>query len=232
MTRRKAGGLLLSFAVLPLAGRAACAAGAADFPVKPVRLIVPYASAGAADLIARKIAQKLSEIWGQPVIVENRASGGAALGVNAAINSAPDGYTLLLPASTITLAPIAYKNPPYDIFKGLAPITAVADTPYALIVNRDLPVKSVSELIALCKEKPGKIKFASAGIGTVQHLCVELLKSITGVDVVHVPYKGVAAAATDVMSGIVDGFFDTVSSVRAPVQSNTVKLLAVTGQKP
>jgi tripartite-type tricarboxylate transporter receptor subunit TctC len=200
---------------------------AEGYPSKPIRIIVPYPPGGFNDTLARTLGQKLTEKWGQPVIVDNRPGGGTTIGTNLAAKSAPDGYTLLIVSFAFAANPALFASLPYDSARDFSPIVLAASTPNLLVVNPGLPVKSVKELIALAKSKPGKLNYASAGNGSSNHLSMELFKSLTGVDVVHIPYKGSAPAVTDLIGGQVDVMFDNVPNVLPQVKAGKLRALAV-----
>lgn len=206
-------------------------ARADNYPSKPIRIIVPYPPGGFNDTLARTLGQKLTEKWGQPVIVDNRPGGGTTIGTNLAAKSAPDGYTLLIVSFAFAVNPALFASLPYDTAKDFSPILLAASTPNLLVVNPELPVKSVKELIALAKSKPGKLNYASAGNGSSNHLSMELFKSLTGVDVVHIPYKGSAPAVTDLIGGQVDLMFDNVPNVLAQVKTGKLRALAVSSKE-
>src|SRR5437660_4998065 len=189
------------------------AAGQAAYPTKPVRLVVPYPPGGTTDLLARAAAQKLSEAWGQQVIVANRPGAAGNIGAELVARSAPDGYTLLMgTVGTHAINASLYAKMPYDHVKDFAPVVLVAGVPNVLVVNPALPVNSVSDLIKLAKDKPGQINFASSGSGTSIHLSGELFKTMAGVDMTHVPYKGSSPALTDLIGGQVQIMFDNLPS--------------------
>lgn len=202
-----------------------------DYPGKPIRIIVPYPPGGFNDTLARTLGQKLTEKWGQSVIVDNRPGGGTTIGTNLAAKSAPDGYTLLIVSFAFAVNPALYATLPYDTTKDFAPVVLAASTPNLLVVNPDLPVKSVKELISLAKAKPGKLNYASAGNGSSNHLSMELLKSLTGIDAVHIPYKGSAPAVTDLIGGQVDLMFDNVPNVLQQVKAGKLRAIAVSGRE-
>ena len=204
---------------------------AEGYPSKPIRIIVPYPPGGFNDTLARTLGQKLTEKWGQPVIVDNRPGGGATIGTNLAAKSAPDGYTLLIVSFAFAVNPALFASLPYDTAKDFSPIVHAASTPNLLVVNPELPVKSVKELIALAKSKPGKFNYASAGNGSSNHLSMELFKNLTGVDIVHIPYKGSAPAVTDLIGGQVDLMFDNVPNVLAQVKAGKLRALAVSSRE-
>jgi tripartite-type tricarboxylate transporter receptor subunit TctC len=206
-------------------------APAQGFPGKPMRLIVPFPPGGGSDVVGRIIAQKLTERLGQQVVVDNRAGAGGSIGTEAAVRSAPDGYTMVLAsASEIAINPAIYSRLGYDTIKDLAPVAMVASTPMVVIVHPSLPVKTVKDLVALAKAKPGEINVASAGIGTMTHLAGELFRSMSGVTWTHVPYKGAAPAMTDLASGQVQVMFSTLPAAMAFIKANRIKPIAVSTQ--
>ena len=200
------------------------------YPSKTIRIIVPYPPGGFNDTLARTLGQKLNAKWGQPVVVDNRPGGGTTIGTNLVAKSAPDGYTLLIVSFAFAVNPALYATLPYDSGKDFVPIVLAASTPNLLVVNRDLPVSSVKDLIALAKSKPGKMNYASAGNGSSNHLSMELFKSLVGVDMVHVPYKGSAPAVTDLIGGPVDVMFDNVPNVLQQMKAGRLRGLAVSSQ--
>jgi len=203
----------------------------AQYPNRPVKLIVPFPPAGATDIVGRIVAQKLGEQMGQSVVVENKPGAGGSIGSDLVAKSAPDGYTLLMAtSSTHSIGPVLQKLP-YDPLKDFAPITHVANVPNVLVVSPVLPVTSVKELIAYAKARPGQLNFASSGVGTIVHLNGELFKMLAGVDLVHVPYKGTALSIPDVANGSVAMLFDSLASVQPHIKSGRVRPLAVNAQK-
>src|SRR5207248_7353555 len=183
--------------------------GQAAYPTKPVRLVVPFPAGGTTDILARAAAQKLSEAWGQQVIVDNRPGAAGNIGSELVAKAPPDGYTLLMgTVGTHAINPSLYAKMPYDHIKDFAPIILVAGVPNVLVVNPQLPINSVPELIAYAKANPGKLNFASSGSGTSIHLSGELFKTMTGVQMTHVPYKGSAPALTDLIGGQVQLMVD------------------------
>ena len=208
-----------------------CGIAQADsYPSKPIRIIVPYPPGGFNDTLARTLGQKLNEKWGQAVIVDNRPGGGTTIGTNLAAKSAPDGHTVLIVSFAFVVNPALYAALPYDSNKDFSPIVLAASTPNLLVVNPQLPVKSVKELVALAKSKPGKLNYASAGNGSSNHLSMELFKSLTGIDAVHIPYKGSAPAVTDLIGGQVDMMFDNVPNVLPQVKAGKLRALAVSSK--
>jgi len=200
-----------AFSTCVFAGFAASGT-AQEYPVKPVRFIVPYAPGGGVDVVGRPVSQKLTELWGQPVLIENRPGAGTTLGTAAVVKAPADGYTLLLTLSALTSGPGLYPNLPYDPVRDLAPIIWIATTSYVLSVHPSVPVKSVRELIVLAKAKPGQLNYASSGQGSDPHLTAELFKLMTGTRITHIPYNGGNPAAMASISGQVDlAFMPTVS---------------------
>lgn len=218
-------------AVLALCALVCTAALAQNYPSRPVRLVVPFPAGGSADLIGRAAAKKMSEGLGQQVVVENRAGAGGTIGAGAVAKSPADGYTLGLgTVSTLGMAPVVRANPPYDSLAAFAPVSLVASAPFILVVNASVPAKSLAELVALAKSKPGGLNFASIGDGTLQHFTGESFKSLAGVDIVHVPYKGVAPALVDLLAGQVQIGFDILASFQLQnLQSGRLRALAVLG---
>lgn len=201
------------------------------WPSKPVTLIVPFPAGGTTDILARPLAQKLSEKFGQQFIVDNRPGAGGTVGAGIVAKSAPDGHTILVGAVHHTIATSLYKKLPYDLEKDLAPVTVTAFVPNILIVNPEVKAKTVKELIALAKSQPGKLNYGSAGNGTTQHIAGELFKTLAGVDIAHIPYKGGAPMMTDVIGGQVTMAFDTSASANAQIKGGKVRALAVTTAK-
>jgi tripartite-type tricarboxylate transporter receptor subunit TctC len=210
----------------------AASAFAADYPTKPIRLVVPFAAAGTTDFLARAIAQKLGHNLGTTVIVDNRPGAGGNIGSDIVAKSDPDGYTLLLgTVGTHAINASLYKKMPYDTVKDFAPITLVASVPNIVVVNPSVPVKSIKELLALAKSKPGQLSFASSGNGSSIHLSGELFKSMAGVDMLHVPYKGSGPAVADLVGGQVNLMFDNMPSSLPHVKSGRLRAIAVTSAK-
>ena len=206
------------------------AAAADAYPSKPVKIVVPYTPGGGADILARTLAAALSPKIGQPVIVENRPGANTITGTEYVANAPPDGHTLLLAAASFSINPSFYKLP-YDTTKGFAPVALVALVPLLLVTNPALPVSSVKDLIALAKAKPGQITFASYGSGSPAHLAGELFKSMVGVDMLHIPYKGSAPALADIVAGHVALSFSSMSPAVPLVKSGRLKALAVSTAK-
>jgi tripartite-type tricarboxylate transporter receptor subunit TctC len=204
-------------------------AGAQTYPTRPVRLVVPFPAGGTTDILARAAAQKMSEAWNQQVIVDNRPGAGGNIGSELVAKSAPDGYTLEMgTVGTHAINASLYSKLPYDPVKDFTPVILVAGVPNVLVVNDALPVHSVQELIAYAKANPGKLNFASSGSGTSIHLSGELFKTLTGVQMTHVPYKGSAPALTDLMGGQVQLMFDNLPSSLGFIKAGKLRALAVT----
>ncbi len=202
------------------------------YPTKSIRLIVPYPPGGPTDFVGRTVGQKLSGLLGQQVIVDNRPGAGTVIGTELVIHAAADGYTLLFGTGGGTfLAPLMLKNVPYDPQRDLAPVGMLVISPQVLVVHPSVPANSVSELIALAKSRPGMLNFASVGTGTSPHLGGELLQSLTGTRLVHVPYKGTTPAMTDLIAGRVQFMFSSMPTVLAHVNAGRLRLLATGGSK-
>ena len=216
-------------AVLAIAPGLAAAQTAAGFPNKTVTLVVPFTASSGSDIIARIIGHKLSARWGQAVVVDNKPGASGNLGGSFVAKAAPDGHTLLMAINSFTMTPSIYKTMPFDALADFAPVAKLAEASYALAVNAAFPARDVPELIAHVKKNPGKINYATPGNGTPQHLAMELLKADQKLDLVHIPYKGISGAISDLMGGQVQMMFGTVHSMRPAVQSGKVRMLAVTG---
>ena len=207
-------------------------AAAQTYPVKPVRLVVPFPPGGSLDFAGRLIAQKLTEMWGQSVVVENKPGAGGNIGADLVAKAPADGYTILLGAlSTHAVNPSLYAKMPYDAAKDFAPITLIAVTPNVLVVNANSPVQNVKEFIAYTKANPGKLSFGSGSNGSAGHLAGELYKVETGTDAVHIPYKGGAPATQALMAGDTQFMFDNLANAMAQVKGGKLRALAVTTAK-
>lgn len=203
----------------------------AQYPVKPVRMVIPFPPGGATDIVGRVVGQKLSERWGQPVVVENRPGAGGTIGSDAVAKSAADGYTLLVATtSTHAVGPVLQKLP-YDALADFTPITLLAHSPNVLVVSPQLGTATVREVIAAAKAKPGSLSFASSGNGTITHLTGELFRLMAGLDLLHVPYKGTALSIPDIAGNRVSMLFDNIVSAQPHIRSGSVKPLAVTTTK-
>jgi len=221
----------LAAAVAALMAAGVAQAAAPEFPTKPVRLIVPFPAGGGVDIVARGLTPHLTERWGQQVIVDNRPGAGATLGADLAAKAVPDGYNLLLANTAHAINATLFKKLPYDVVKSFEPISLVATQPSVLIVNSGVPAKSVKELIALAKSRPGQLNYASSGNGTPPHLSAAMFEDMAGIQMTHVPYKGAAPALTELLGGQVQLMFATIISAGQHVQSGRVRALAVTSAK-
>ncbi|KHJ53588.1 ABC transporter substrate-binding protein [Aureimonas altamirensis] len=212
-----------------VAAGAAPAAAQTEFPTQPVTMVVPFAAGGSTDLVARIVAQRMSQELGQQVLVDNRGGAGGMLGATAVAQAQPDGYTILMGTiATHALSASLYANPPFDPVADFAPVAWLVTVPNVLTVNPQFPAQNVEELIALLKEKPGEYAYASSGNGTPLHLSGELFKSMAGVDIIHVPYQGSGPALVDVIGGAVPISFDNLPSSTEPIRSGQLRALAVT----
>ena len=216
----------LAAALLPMLS------AAQGYPARPVKIIVPFVAGGATDVVARLLAQKLTEAWGQSVIVENRAGAGGNIGADAVAKSPPDGYTLLMTSGSIVTAnPYIYKSMPFDAAKDLLPITNVASGPQVIVVATSVPAKDLRELIAMAKSSPGKVNYGSAGVGTQTHLAFENFLYSAGVDMTHVPYKGEAAVITDLMGGQIQAATPNLGAAIGFIKDGKLRALAVTSKE-
>jgi len=222
----RAGALLAAALVL-----ASPVARAQTYPSKQITLIIPFAPGGSNDIVGRAIGKKLSEAWGQPVVVENRGGGGTIIGTTAVATAPPDGYTLLLVSPTFTINPAVRKNMPFDTVKDFTPVAFIARAPLLVTTSTKLPVKSAGELFALARSKPGQITYASAGMGSINQISTEQIALSAGVKLMHVPYKGGAPALNDLVGGHVDMFVSSVPQALQLVRSGQVKTLAVTSNR-
>ena len=215
-------------ALLAIAACSAWSAHAQTFPAKPVRLVVPFAAGGSTDIIARVLGQKLNEMWGQPVLVDNRAGGSTVIGTEIVAKAPPDGHTLLVTPAPFTIVPSLAPRLPYDPHKDFEPITLINTTPLVVVVNPGVPAKSIKELVALAKAKPGVLNYGSSGSGGSNHLAGELFNAMAGVRMVHVPYKGNAPALTDLIGGHVDVVFNGLTSALPFIKSGKLRALGMT----
>jgi tripartite-type tricarboxylate transporter receptor subunit TctC len=231
-TQRSALGRVFAVAFIALAAWGVMPATAQErWPVKPVRLIVPFAAGGSTDVIARMIGQKLSLLWGQPVVIENRTGAGGNLGADMVAKSSADGYALLMASGSITINPHIYTRMPFDTKKDLVPITNVASGPMLLVVPDRSAVKSVKELIALAKNAPGSINFGSAGVGSQVHLAAENFADAAGIEIKHVPYRGEAVAYNDLIAGQIQMMVGNFAAASTLLGTGRLRALAVTGKK-
>ena len=220
-----AGAAALAATLLPVA------AFAQTYPDRPVRLIVPYAPGGSADIVARLISDEWGKALGKPLVVENKAGAGGNVGVAEVAKAAGDGYTIGLQTVSLAINPALTPKMPYDTLKDLAPIGMVASSQHVLVVNEQVPAKTVKELIALAKSRPGKLSYATPGTGTIGHMWGELFKSATGTFMLHIPYRGAGPALNDVVGGQVMVYFDQVAASLPHIQSGKLRALAVSWNK-
>ena len=223
---------------LAMAGLAAAtptgawAQGATAYPAKPIRIIVPFAPGGTSDVLSRAIGQKLTELWKQPVVVENRPGAGGNIGAELVARAEPDGYTLLMiDVGTLTISPSVYPKLAYDPLKDLAPVTMVAFSPHALVVHPSVPASNVGELVAYAKKNPGAINFANSGNGTLIQLAGEQFKTLTGITMTQVPYKGGAQALVGLIGGEVNMMLNGTLATLPHIKSGKLKVLAVSGER-
>ena len=217
--------LLLCLAALPVE--------AADYPTRAIKMVVPFAPGGGTDVLGRIIGQRLSEQWGQPVVVENQPGASGGIGTRAAAKADPDGYTLLMASTGALMAASAALSPdgPFDVNKFFAPITMVAAPPYLVVINPKVPAKSIAELITLARAKPKALSFGSSGIGAASHLSGALFQKDAKIELLHVPYKGTGPAVTDLLGGRIDMMFSPSTTVQALLDGGKLKALAVTSAK-
>src|SRR3990172_8848700 len=220
--RRVLAGLAVALLPLPAAAQA--------YPDKPIRVIVPVPAGGTPDVVARMVAPGLSSLLGQQLVIDNRGGAGALIGTELAARAVPDGYTLFFSSpGPLTILPHLQKKIAYDPMRDFAPVSLICIGPFLLIAHPAVPVKAVKELIAFAKAEPGKLNYASAGNGTPNHLAMELFKSMAGVNMTHVPYKGAPQAITDLIGGSVELMFNSIPPVLPHIRSGRLKLLAVAG---
>jgi tripartite-type tricarboxylate transporter receptor subunit TctC len=227
MTRLNRRHLLLAATLMGLGGSSLAQDA---WPNKPVRLIVPFAAGGSTDVVARMVGQKLSAVWNQPVVIENRAGAGGNVGADVVAKAQGDGYTLLMASGSVTINPALYKKMPFDTKKDLAPITNVAQGPMLVVVKDGSPYKNLKDLIAAAKAKPGSVNFASAGVGSQVHLAAENFADAAGVDLQHVPYRGEALGYNDLAAGQVQMMVGNFAAASALVGPNRLRALAVTSK--
>jgi len=216
--------LIIIVGILLCAGRTM----AQDYPAKPIRFIIPLAPGGGGDILARSIAQKLNEKWGQPVIVDNRPGGGGVIGTEVVAKAPADGYTILMIATNHTVNPSLIPKLPYDAIADFAPVTQLTASPNILVLHPSLPAASLKELIALARQRPGQLNYSSAGNGTAGHLAAELMKMMAKIDVVHVPYKAAPQALSDLVSGQIQLQFSNLMTALPHVKNGRLRGIAVT----
>ena len=208
------------------------AALAQTYPAKPIRLVAPFAPGGSTDILARMVAQKLTEAWGQQVNVDNRAGGGSVIGTDIVAKAAPDGYTLVMTSTSTATAPSLVKKLPYDTLRDLVPVIQLVSTPNVLVVHPSLPVRGVRDLIELARARPDQIAFGSGGNGTSTHLGGEILRMMANVRMTHVPFKGGAPSVTSLMSGEVSWVFSAILPVAPLIKAGRLRAIAVSSAKP
>ena len=218
-------------ALVALLLAAVSAAAQSDYPSRAVRIVVPSSPGGGTDILARVLADYLAKSLRGQFYVENRPGAGQMIGIEAVAHAAPDGYTLLMAASTLSLNPVMYKNVKYDPVRDFAPVSLVASVPNVLVVHPSVPARTLGELIALAKQKPGQMSYASAGIGTSPHMGMELLKSMAGIDMQHVPFRGTAPAVTEILSGRIPAGLSNTFTAMPLIEGGQLRALAVTGRK-
>ncbi|MDP2411732.1 MAG: tripartite tricarboxylate transporter substrate binding protein [Pseudolabrys sp.] len=218
--------LLTGCVALPVAS-----AAADDYPSRPVKIIVPFGAGGPADVFARAIATELQKSLKQNFVMENRPGAGTTIGTEAATKAPPDGYTLLIVSGTQTVNETLFSKKPYQLMRDLVPIAPLADTDLVMVVHPSVPAKNLGELVALAKAKPGTLNYGSSGPGSNYHMAGELLKNITGIDIVHVPYKGSTGARTDILSGQIQILFDAVPTMTSTIESGMVRAIGTSGLK-
>ena len=217
-------------ALLCLLALAAGTAFAESWPSRPVRIIVPFAAGGPADIYARTLAEKLGKALGQPFVVDDRPGGGAILGTEAVVQSAPDGYTLLMMSNTHTVNESLFAQKSYQLMRDLAPVAPVNYSDLVMVVHPSVKANTLQEFIALAKANPGKLNYASSGPGTPYHMAGELFKAMAGVDIVHIPYKGSSGARTGVLGGQVQMMFDAITTMAPNVRAGKLRALATSGK--
>ncbi len=222
---------VVAWFVISSLSAAAQSPSAAGYPSKPVRLIVPFAAGGGTDIIARLTAEELFKMWGQPLVVDNRGGSGGTIGTKMATEATPDGYTMVLCSLGVSIAPALYEKLSFDPLKDLAPVSRVAQQPFLYVVLPDLPVNSMKDLIAMAKAKPGEIRYGSGGVGGSSHMGTELLKVMTGTDMLHIPYKGTAPALTAMLAGEIHMQLVGVATAVPHLKARRMKALAVSGAK-
>lgn len=220
-----------AFTTLAISGEAA-AQTAQNFPSRAIRMVIHFPPGGPTDFVGRAMGQKMSEAWKQQIVVENRPGAGGIIGVETVLRAPPDGYTILFgTGGSLALAPALNPKLPYDVFKDLAPISLLVINPQILVVHPSLPVRSVPDLLKLAKSKPGQINYGSVGPGSPQHMGMELLKSMTGTNLTHIPYKGTAPAMTDLISGQITAMFNSMPSVLPHIANGRMRGIAVGSAK-
>jgi tripartite-type tricarboxylate transporter receptor subunit TctC len=203
---------------------------AQTYPSRPVRFIVPFPPGGGMDIVARAVGEKLSLRLGQPVVIENKPGAGTTIGTDYVAKAAPDGYTLLMVSGTQTVNETLFTHRPYQLMRDLVPVAPLIDSDLVLVVHPSVPAKNLAELLALVREKPGTLNFGSSGPGSNYHMAAELLKHLTGINIVHVPYKGSTGMRTDILSGQIQILFDSVPTMAAQIKAGKVRALGTSGK--
>jgi tripartite-type tricarboxylate transporter receptor subunit TctC len=221
----------LAIACAPAIAQTASTGSAQTYPAKPVRFVAGFPAGGPSDIVTRAVAKRMSELMGQPVVVENRAGAGGHIAVEGVAKAPPDGYTILLAGSFLTIGPSLNPKLAYDPVRDIAPIGLIARNQYLLVVHPAVPAKTAKELIALARSRPGQLNYGSSGVGAPPHLATELLKTMARIDAVHVPYKGATPAIADLIGGHVDFYIGGISGLIPQVRSGKLRALAVTGAK-
>jgi tripartite-type tricarboxylate transporter receptor subunit TctC len=222
--------VVLLAVLLALVSAAALSTARADnYPSRPVKIIVPFGAGGPTDVFVRELAVELEKSLHEPFVIENRPGAGTTLGTDIAAKSAPDGYTLLMASSTQTVNETLYKNKPYQLLRDLVAVAPLEENGLVLVVNPSMPAKNLSELLALARAKPGALNFGSSGPGSNYHMAAELLKNLTGINIVHVPYKGSTGMRTDILSGQIQMLFDSIPTMAPTVKSGLVRALGTSG---
>ena len=218
--------------LLALAGVAAgpSSSRADDYPSRPVKIVAPFGAGGPTDVYTRSIANELQKSLGQTFFIEDRPGAGTTIGTDLVAHAAPDGYTLLMVSGTQTVNETLYTQKPYQLMRDLTPVAPLMDTDLVLVVHPSVPAKTLQELLALARAKPGMLNYGSSGPGSNYHMAAELLKSLTGIDIVHVPYKGSTGMRSDILSGQIQMLFDAIPTMAPTVQSGTVRALATSGR--
>jgi len=225
LLRAAVGALALVFLAL-----ASGPSAADDYPARPVKIIAPFGAGGPADIYTRIVAQEMQNALHQPFVIENRPGAGTTIGTELAAKAAPDGYTLLVVSGTQTVNETLYANKHYALMRDLVPVAPIVDTDLVLVVHPSVPAKSMAELIALAKAKPGTLNFGSSGPGSNYHMAAELLKNLTGINIVHVPYKGSSGMRTDILSGNIQILFDSVPTMAPMIEAGKVRALGTSGR--
>ena len=216
--------ILVFAATLPASGGAA---QAPDYPTRPLRVLVPYAAGGSTDVLARMVGQKLTEVLGQPVVIDNRPGAGTLIASEIVARAAPDGHTLLMATPPLPVAPALFEKLPFDVERDFAAVTNIAATSNVLVVHPSMPAQTVKELVALARSAPGKYTFGSSGIGGASHLATELFRSMAGIQLVHVPYKGGSLAVTDLLGGRLALMFANLTTVQPHIKTGKARALAI-----